>query len=174
VALRYRKLVRDAIETALADPATGFNARLSSAAGVYGITPFSIDFTGAANNYARANINSADIELCELLSFPAACIYTGDANDTGDPRQWSFAGGVEAYLDFYVRDRSGVEPFDTESFLDAIEDAALSTLNVYSLAWPPGVAFTRETKIARDHLIPLGDGHGHRISISLPFEVRVL
>ena len=55
MALLYRKTLRTAILSVLSDPATGFNARLTGMAIAYGIVPFTIDFTGAAQNFEVAS-----------------------------------------------------------------------------------------------------------------------
>jgi hypothetical protein len=132
----YRKTVRDAIISVLADPATGFNTRLNASAVEYGITSFAIDWSGAAGNFALSYIDPANIEICELLNFPAACLYTDEAADTGLPRGITFSGQVIACLEFYQRLRKGIESFDTESLTDAIEDATMSALNDPVVAWP--------------------------------------
>lgn len=177
MALLYRKTVRDAIVAVLSDAATGFNARLNASAIAYGIVPFTIDFTGAAQNFALCKIEPKDIELCELLSFPAACLYTEEAADTGIPRGITFSGEVIACLDFYLRQHTGVESFDSESMLDAIEDAAMSAINNPAVHWPISSAisaiFARKNSANRDHLVQLGDGFGQRIGMRILFEVKV-
>jgi hypothetical protein len=177
VALLYRKTIRDAIVAVLSDAATGFNARLNASAAAYGIVPFTIDFTGAEQNFALCRIDPQNIELCELLNFPAACLYTEEAADTGLPRGIAFSGEVIACLDFYLRQRTGAEAFDSESMLDAIEDAAMSAINDPAVRWPISSAisaiFARKNSAGRDHLVPLGDGFGQRIGMRILFEVKV-
>jgi len=172
VALLYRKIVRDAIVAVLSAAGTGFNDRLTASAETYGITPFPLDFSSASVNFAVSHIEPADIEVCQLQAFPAACLYTTDAIDEGDPYSLSFAGKLFANVDFYVRDREGVEA-STEDFFDAIEDAALSALNNPANPWPAGVLFQRKSEMQREYLIPLGDGYATRIPIRTLFEIYV-
>jgi len=174
MSLTYRKAVRDAIASVMANPLTGFNFRLNAIAADYGVTPFEIEWGGSADNFAMAYIDPQDIETCSLLNFPAACLYTSDAEDTGLPRAVAFSGGLIACLDFWQRKREGAEGFDTESMTDAIEDAAMSAIN--AATWPidqnVSVIFSRRTSIQRDHLVPLADGFGQRIHIRMQFEVK--
>lgn len=169
MALQYRKVVRDAILQFLT---AGFNDAMIANAVIYGITPFRIDFSTSSRNFAIAHIAPENIEKSQLLEYPAGCLYTEAAQDTGIPRGLPFAGSVSACLDFFIRDRNGVEPFDSESFFDAIEDAVLTTLNNPALQWPVGVIFARQSVMHREYLIPLGDGFGTRIPIHLQFEVK--
>jgi len=177
VALLYRKTIRDAIVAVLSAAGTGFNARLTASAVAYGIEPFSIDFTGADQNFALCKIDPQNIELCSLLNFPAGCLYTDEAADSGLPRGITFSGEVIACLEFYLRQREGVEGFDSESLLDATEDAAMSAINSPAVSWPINstisVIFARKNSAERDHLIQLGDGFGQRIRMRILFEVKV-
>lgn len=170
MALQYRKKVRDSILTLLT---ASFNSTLGTLAATYGITPFTIDFSSSSVNFAVSHIDPADIENCQFETYPAACLYTTEAINTGDPKQWNFSGKVMANLDFYVRDRNGAEGFDTESYFDAIEDSVLSILQNESNQWPGGVIYTRSLEMGREYLIPLGDGFATRIPIKALFEVYV-
>jgi hypothetical protein len=177
LSLTYRKTVRDAIRAAMAHASTGFNVRLNALATAYGITPFTIDWTSAeSRTFAQSLIDPQNIEICQLLDFPAACLYTEQANDTGFPRGVKFSGSMVASLDFWQRQRDGIESLDTESMSDAIEDAAMSVLNDPTVPWPINssisVIFARQCAIQRDHLVPLADGFGQRVSIKIPFEVK--
>lgn len=177
--LLYRKTLRDAVVSVLADETSGFNARLAASAVTYGIIPFTINFDAPPQgdiphpdqNFFLGNIEAASVETSPLMSFPAACLYTTDALDRGDPRGMGFTGEVAANLDFYVRYRIGVEPFDTESILDAIEDAVISTLNDPPVQWPVGVLFMRNTRVTRDGIRELADGWQQRIMIRTVFGV---
>jgi hypothetical protein len=173
MALLYRKLVRDAILSLLSDPSTGFNPTLAALAGAYGISPFQIDFTGASGNFAISHIDKSNIEHSQLLEFPGGCLYTTDAVDKGDPHGFYFAGAVMAHVVFFVRERQGVEGFNTEDPFDAIEDAVLSVVNRPGNQWPAGVAFQRQAEMSREYLFPLGDGYGTSIPIGLLFGVYV-
>lgn len=167
----YRKIVRDAVRGFMADAVTGFNPTLAALSSTYGITPFAITWTSPSRNFTQSFIE--DVELSPILDFPGAALYTSDARDTGEPRALSFTGDVTACLDFWIRYRTGAEAFDSESVLDAVEDAAMKVLNTQANAWPVGVLFARDTAILRGPLMPLADGWQHRISIASRFGVRI-
>ena len=173
MALQYRKKIRDAILSFLSNPATGFNPTLNGLANIYGLTPFVIDWTGNSGNFAISHIDKGNIEVCQLTDYPGACLYTTDVIDKGDPRGFSFSGKVMAHLVFFVREREGVEAFNTEDEFDAIEDAAVSVLNNAANQWPQGVIFARLTQMEREYLLPLGDGFGTSIPIGTLFELYV-
>ena len=147
MALQYRKLVRDAIVSFLT---ANFNTTLAAVAPTYGITPFELDFSVTSQDFAVSRIEPGKIvENCQLLNFPAACLYTTDAVDEGEPYGLSFAGKLFAHLDFYVNDGAGAEGQNTEDLFDAIEDAALMVLGNPANAWPPGVLFQRKSEMQR-------------------------
>jgi hypothetical protein len=170
MALQYRKTVRDAVLSLLQ---ANFNTTLSGLAAAYGIDPFAIDFTSGSTNFAVSHIDPSNIERCQFTEFPAACLYTSDAADNGETKNMHFCGQVQAHIDFYVRDKDGVEGFDTESLFDAIEDAVLTLLNDQSNQWPAGVIFARNTRMQRQTLVPLGEGLATYIPITTVFEVYV-
>lgn len=173
MALLYRKIVRDAMVGFLD---AGFNPTLEQLAPLYGITPFTIDFTDTSRNFVQAHIEAGDIEQSPLYEFPAACLYTGEASDTGEPRGIPFTGPVIGHLDFFVRDRDGADlsrfRFTREDFFDAIEDAAISVLNNPANRWPAGVIFARQTRMPRERMISLADGYATRIPIATAFRVN--
>lgn len=170
MALQYRKVVRDAV---LGFLAANFNNALSGMGGIYGITPFELDFSDSSTNFAVSHIDPAKIERCQLTDFPAACLYTSEVQANGDVHAIQFSGKLMAHLDLYVRDREGAEGFNTEDLFDAIEDAAVSVLNNRSNHWPAGVIYSRMLNMNRETLIPLGDGFATRIPITMAFEVYV-
>lgn len=173
MALLYRKLVRDALLTLLSDPSVGFNPTFAGLASQYSVAPITIDFTASSQTFAVSHIEKGNIEHSRLLQYPAACLYTSDVVDRGDPHGFMFAGQVMAHVDFFVRERQGIEGFDTESQFDAIEDAVLSVVNRPTNQWPGGVAFQRQAQMSREYLIPLADGFGTIIPIGLLFGVYV-
>jgi hypothetical protein len=167
----FRKLVRDAYLGFLADAAAGFNAQLIALAVPYQIAPFQIFWQNPSTNFSQTWVE--DVELGPFEEFPAVALYTSEANDTGVPRALSFTGDVTACLDFWIRYRTGAETYDSESLLDATEDAALTVLNNPLNAWPPGVLFSRETEIKREPLLPLADGFQQKTSLMSRFSVRI-
>lgn len=170
MALQYRKKVRDAI-LALLD--AQFNPTLNSIASVYGTVPFILNFQSDSTNFAVAHIDSKNVELSQLQIFPAACLYTTEAINTGGPKEYGFAGKVMAHLDFYVRDRGGAEAFNSEDLFDAIEDTAVTILQCNTNQWPSGVIYSRELEMGRETLIALGDGFATYIPIKALFEVYI-
>lgn len=170
MALLYRKKVRDAVLGLLS---ANFNTVMEATATVYGVDPVVIDFTPGSPTFAVSHIDPSNVEKCQFLQYPAACLYTSDVVDMGSPKQWEFSGKVMAHIDFYVRDREGVEGSNTEDLFDAIEDAVLQVLNSPANAWPAGVVFARNTQASRQTLIPLADGYATQIPIGSLFEVFI-
>lgn len=155
--LLFRKKVRDAVKTILADPATGFNPRLAAYASAYGITAFALDFTDGSDNFAQCYVDPEKIVQSELIEFPGMTLYTLDDEDNGEPRGLRYRGDVMVVMDFYVRLREGEER-NTEDLTDAVHDAALSAINDPNVAYPPGVLYTRRSKGSRVSVQPLKDG----------------
>jgi hypothetical protein len=172
--LLYRKTVRDAV---LAFLAAGFNARINAFASIYGIAPFTLDFTTASVNFAVASIDPANIENCQIDWSGdvnvGGCLYTGDLVNDGGPKEWNVASKLFVHLDLYVRQRTGIEGFNTEDEFDCIEDAAVSTIQNLDNRWPGGVIYSRDFAGTRERSIPLGDGFAARIPLKFLFEVFV-
>lgn len=174
MALQYRKVVRDAILGLLR---TNFNSVMNSLADVYKIVPQAFDFTHESTNFAVTHIDQSNIETCQIQWGSGVqvggCLYTTDAIDTGIPRGLPFAGSVLANVDLFVRDRTdGAEGFNTEDYFDAYEDGVLSVMNDPANQWPAGVILSRQSRMQREHLIPLGDGFATCIPIQMAFEVK--
>lgn len=175
--LLNRKAVTDSIVSVLADGATGFNARLAVYAAIYGITAMAIDFTGAAENFALSQINMQSLEQSALVNLDplSACLFTGPSNDTGLPRGIRFSGSVEACLRLFYRPRSGVEGFDTEKWINAIEDAAVTAINeaVWPISQTVSLIFSRQCAADRSEIHQLSDGSMQMSEIRIPFDVKV-
>ena len=168
MALQYRKRVRDAAIGFLADPGTGFNPKFYALADIYGVAAFEIDFSPDSRNFAQCFVDPDNVEKSQLLDFPGVTVYTTEAEDIGEPRGLAFFGNVILAVDFYVRLREGAER-NTEDLMDAVEDAVLSALNDPSNDWPPGVLFSRITKVDRQSVQPLADGFHQLIRIESKF-----
>lgn len=179
--LLYRKAPRDAVIAALA---TSFNANLFAFAEAYGgqygptsqfvaQTPFDIDFTGVAGNFAVANIEQ--FENSPITNFPALCVFTADARDQGDLKGFRWDGPVLVAARFCIRYRAGAEPaLTTEDTVDWIDDAFISTINDPTIQWPAGVIYKRNSKIDRAaRLEPLADGWQLIVEFAIPFTVAV-
>ena len=179
--LLYRKTVRDAVQAVLANGVTGFNARLSAGAGAYGITAADVvlDFTGASGNFALSRISLETIEEAAAfvpLQRLSCCLFTAPMADSGLPRAVPFSGSVNAYVRLFYRPRVGIESYNTEDWMDAIEDAALSALNDNAVVWPISstitVIFARQCAADRTEIYQLSDGFMQMAEIRIPFEVK--
>jgi hypothetical protein len=170
--LQYRKLVRNAVVAALS---AGFQTTHAALANDYGVDPLTFDFTNGSSNFVQANIDPSEIELTPLLDLNPAgiALYTDKAVDTGRTRGISFDGGVLFTVCGIYMPRVGSETSDTESVMDAFEDAVLTTFNAY--AWPvdQGLNYTRETSIERSKLMPLADGFRQWFELTGKFLVKI-
>lgn len=162
----------DAILKALA---AGFNDKISDYAAAREIEPFTIDFTPDSTSFALAKIDESDIELCDLLTFPAGCLYTDEVESSAEPHGIKFNVALLGCLDFYIRARRGIEGFDDESLLNLIEYAAVSLMA--ATVWPidqnVSVIYSRRFKASKSRQIDLGDGVAHKLSIQMQFNVFV-
>lgn len=171
--LHYRKSVRDAVVAALV---ADFNTNHAAIANDYGVTPLTFDFSNASRNFGLWNINPTEVELSPLLDLDPAgmAVYTEKAIDTDSIRGVRFDGAVLFCICGIYRPRKGAEGSDTESIMDAFEDAAMLTINQYQ--WPinsdVSLLFTRETSIERSKLMPLSDGFQQ--SFEIVGKVKVL
>jgi len=170
MALAHRKSVRNAIKAALS---ASMNDNLANNAALYGVVPATIDFTAGSRQYAECNLDESQVELSELIEFPGVGVYTDDAQDTGEPRGYSFSGAVLGCVKIVIRQRDGANAAAEEDEIDALEDAALKAINDYN--WqtsdPVNVIYTRRSKSRKERLYPLGDGFGQVLTIDLQFNV---
>jgi hypothetical protein len=168
VALLYRKQIRDAALRFLSNGTNGFNAIFQAVSGTFNVPFFEIDWSPQSDNFALCFVEPDHIESSNILEFPGALMYTTEAEDTGEPRGVPFFGAVILAIDFYVRLREGAEQ-STEDLMDAVEASVMAVLNNPANQWPPGVLFTRKTKIARMPIQPLADGFQQLIRIEAQF-----
>jgi regulator of RNase E activity RraB len=173
MALSYRRLVRQALLAVLSDPTTGFNARLATIASAYGVTAFTVDFTGASRNFVQSHIDAESLEALEdsaLIAFPAMAIYTHTVRDTREFNDFTIAGQVTACIDLIYRVRTGVEGINTEDILDAFEAAVFACINDPSVPWVTyGVNFQKDSMARPASIVPLADGWHHVTSIETAF-----
>jgi hypothetical protein len=170
MALLCRKLVRDAVTQVLT---SGFNAAHLAASGEYGVTPITLDFSNASQNFVQVHIDPAEIELSPILTPEPAgmALWTEPAVDTGRTHAMTFDGAVIFHLCGIITLREGAETSDTESILDCYEDAVLSVLNAATYA--PPLRYSRETRIDRGKLMPLSDGFRQWFDLSGKFEMTI-
>lgn len=174
--LDYRKVIRDTVLSALA---VGFNQRVVTLAGYYGIPPFEIDFSATSTSFIQTYVDESNIESSNLQDFSpvAGCLYTDEAEDTGNPRGLAFTGATMLCLDWFVRPREGAESNDTESLLDMIENAALTTLLVaipgHVEVGNTGVWRSRRAAATRERLVALSDGYFTKVKIRDQFAANV-
>ncbi len=172
--LQYRRTVRNAVNAALAQ---SFNTNHLALADTYGVDPIALDFSDGSGNVLLANVNPDDVELTHFIDLNPAgiAIATDRAIDTGRTRGIRFDGAVLFCVYGIYSPRFGAENSDTESAMDAFEDAVLLTLNEY--VWPitneVSLAFTRETSISRSKLSLLADGFRQWFELVGKVQVRV-
>lgn len=183
-----RKLVRDAMRTALADEDDGFNARLAAIATDYGITPFEIDWDpDTSENFIESNLNAAAKELSHLQKINVA-IYTSLSTQSRD--EVSKMGGgfvvqLTAHLDFTLRfnpdfdSTGGVEAFErlTERIADAVDDAVITVLcdrrtSTGAPFWESPFHFKGDFACARDGVEQEEDGYSQRLPFTFIYEVE--
>jgi hypothetical protein len=165
-----------ALETAVvAALAANFNAEIEASSGVYGLVPVALDFSESSKNFVREQIKPHDVELSELLEFPAGCVYMGESEDSGQPRGVRFAGGVMVHVDFYWRNREGSKGREASRRIKQFNDAVLASFAAHR--WPTEngitIIYTRRTASTPEHQIPLADGEGQALSIKAQFGVQV-
>lgn len=172
--LLYRKTACDFVLGLLA---SNFNQTMNAFADAYNTMPFTLDFSTASTNFTVSILDPKNIEVCQIqwsdTIAVGGCLYTGDVINKGGPKQWNIAARMFVHLDLYVRDRTGVEGFNTENYFSAIEDCATAILQDETVKWPPGVIFTRDWDATREGLVPLGDGFFMRIPMKFLFEIYV-
>lgn len=170
-----RKKVRDALVAVLRHATRGFNARLAALAGQYGVEPFAIDWNPGSTSVFQGYLTSTDVEIGQLSPDEfcpcGVVIYTTTTEAMALQKPSAFSGQVGACVDFYIRFREGIEQDDTESIMDAVEDAAVSALYDDAAAWPPNVTLSAHFVGAKEPARLVGDGWQERLSVQLTFEV---
>jgi hypothetical protein len=172
--LQTRKLIRDAIKAALSDATSGFNARFSSVATAYGITAVALNWSAGSNTFVQMALPPEAEDLSQLIGAPLAiALYTSiSASSSQDPNRTKFSpfsGAILAHCDFYFTKTTGLEIDDTESFLDAVEDAFIQVIQ--GATWPSVVAYNGDISCAREPLVLIEDGYRQRIPFTLTLEV---
>ncbi len=127
--------VRLAIKSQLADPATGFNGRFTTALQTYNADPTGIHWTGinwsqGSRNFMYGRINPTKVdEGTGLIQYPFVTLDTLRAQHTNEVVSVTFAGPVTAVIDVHLGwDADGLL-FDFASYGDALEDAMFATIN---------------------------------------------
>jgi len=170
-----RKTVRDAIVSVLSNTTRGFNVKLSALAAAYKIDAFAVDWTSGSASVFQGYLTSADVEVGQLAPDEfcpcGVVIYTTTSEGMALQKPSTFSGQIGACVDFYIRFREGIEQDNTESIMDAIEDAALSALYDNAAAWPSNVILSAHVIGAKEPAALKGDGWQERLSIQLTFEV---
>ncbi len=176
--LLYRQQVQDDVLRFLSDPVNGFNANLTASAAVFANqSPFALDFSGAAGNFALSDIKEPEnSQLTSIDTQPCACLFGALAKNDDTPRGLHFAGAVLMGIRFFVRYRAGTPPFDTESIMNWIEAALQAALDNPALFWTQSgavsVLYQRQSSMERNGFIEqLADGWQQVIEFAIPFQV---
>jgi hypothetical protein len=184
-----RQLARAKLVSILADPAVGFNVHLAAVAAQYGIAPFEIDWAPGSPNFFQGFVAPGQIGDADLIpAGDGVCValYTSvSQTNSNDERQKPsiFSGKILLHADFYMLRktlrllRQGANlPSDSggdlEEFVDAIEDAFLTTVMARAVDWSP-VSFNGDFSCAREPLVFNGDGWQQRLPFNLLCEVNV-
>jgi hypothetical protein len=140
------KVVRDAVRDRMAER---FGAALTDVATLYGVTPFSIDWSPATSrNFFQGNLHPDDLERTSLSAYPLVFLYTERSANRNDVKYSTFAGEVTIALDFHLSWRRAGALRDFESLVDAVEDATFETLN--GLDWVPGFGLVHNGDLAAE------------------------
>lgn len=170
-----RKLVRDALRTALQHPTSGLNAKVRAAATEHGIEPFEIAWEEGSRQFLQGYFDADAVDLSPIFEFPGLVLYTSQAAKQPDREKFrDFAGDVIAQLDFYVEIRQGREFDNTESYGECFEDALLQVMAATrSIFESAGAYWNGDIEIAANPVVQLQDGWAQRISTTLTFEVTL-
>lgn len=128
-----RGLIEDGFNDALASAIANYNQAYNTAE-----VPFTIDFSDPSS-IVESQITPKTSGLSRLIKAPAGmAIYTVAAIEReGNQRMkpTKFHGDVTSHVDVYFLFKDDIEPQDTETLLDAVEDAVRTLLSPPS-AWP--------------------------------------
>ena len=172
-------LVRRAALSILADQAGGFNARIDAILSSQGVQPFGVDFAPNSKSFFQGYIpiDAEEISTSQIAPKPCAiCMYTTGIVNAKETNARYFAGLVELRIDAYLRLRAreetsaGVESDDTETPMDAIEEAVLYSFREGS--WGE-INYNGDFKSDRSPLLFVDDGYQQRISIQIAAAVRI-
>lgn len=178
-----RKLVRDAMRTALSYPTYGFNSRIAAVASTYGIDPFSIDWSPDSTNFTESYV-AGQSERDSKLSGIHVAIYTSLSSQSsgGDrPKGSVFHGEIQAHLDFTLQFREGIELTEdlTEGYADAVEDAVIAVLldprapNATLFCGGGPITYSGDFACAREPILSLDDGYSQRLPFTFIYEVHI-
>jgi hypothetical protein len=174
-----RKLVRDAVKTALADVTYGFNAKLAAIASTYGVTAWTFNFSAGSSNFLQAYLGGEDVDMTQIATFPAMLIYTTGMQQSAREKLRTFSGNLICNIDIYLQYAyrlDGVsfpEQDDIEKYSDAVSDVLTEIFQRRALAWPAGVSYSYQFQFEPDPAIPLADGWRQRLACQLAFQVNL-
>ena len=177
-----RKLVRDAMKAALANPADGFNARIAAIADEYGIEPFTIDFGAGSLSFLETYADQPGRLSSRLIAGVSLFLYTSLSEQDSakeKAKRAVFEGSVTAHLDFDVCFREGIGITEelTENYADAIEHAVTDVLldaaapNTEALFSGP-VYFSGGFACAREPAVQTADGFRQLLPFTFLYEVH--
>src|SRR5579862_2099312 len=121
--------VRQAIVAQLSPSATGFNDRLASVAGTYGIDAYTIDWTSESQNFIYGRIAPQLLDESSPLTYPLVTIDTVRSQNTNRVKFALFAGPVTALIEVHHSWTQDSALQDFSDLVDATEDAMIAALN---------------------------------------------
>ena len=175
----FRRAARRAIYDRLADPSTGFNARLAAVAGDYAIENVPvIEFQEGSGTVFEGFLVPSDAtsisEIAQRFGGErlALVLYTSQAVDQRETKMAKFSGPVLVNMDFYWMALNGAELGQTENVADALEDAVFECLRAPAVSWPDRIGLGA-MECTRDPVSLEGDGYIQRIPMVAELSVTV-
>lgn len=167
------KYVRDAVRTQLSVDVTGFNARLALLVASYGIEKWEIDWSPDSVNFLFGRVNPALIEASSVLSYPLTTIDTVRAQHTNRVKFATFSGTIQTLIEVHHSWPQSAVLADFASWLDATEDAMISTVNDQNGIWPRNLEWNGQVAAQRGPIIQAGYGWLQTLSFFCQFTLSV-
>ncbi len=143
------KRIRDQVRTFL-NASDGFNATYATVAAAYGVTAFTIDFTGAGYNFFQGQVDPKQLESTTNIKYPLMCLFAMTAKDDNRQKFQEFSGVVTVGLDVHYSFTPGHALFDFESIGDALEDTVVQIMNRESnQVWDIETVYNGEVSLTR-------------------------
>jgi hypothetical protein len=174
-------LVRSQLLARLANPATGFNYWLQQACQGQEApqpVPYVIDWSLTSSNLWLSNITSEELDATSTPGDGTLCLLYGLGFENMTPsavvKFAVFAGTVTIAVVFDIAWDQQNAPHDTESILDATDQAMITALNAasYYSSWSDGVIYNGQVAIERERLRASGSGWRQRLPYRISFDLQ--
>jgi hypothetical protein len=127
---KISKTAVDALLSRLSDPDTGFNANLLLVAALYGITPYTVDWTPATSvNFMIGQILPDQVEESASFTYPFTTIDSPASIDDARVVSAVFAGAIALVIEVHISSPSDALPRGLTPLAQAIEDAMFASVN---------------------------------------------